>query len=302
MFTLLTQPSSGYFKYLFEIKQILKVCFWMNVYGPNSVLQSILGWLNDLGEVNFNINPPQKNIEKVVFIPVGLESLKYAIWLKNKGHIQKIIAWPNISIPLTNKDIFFHSSIDVIIVPSQWVKDYFHSLVPHDTRIVVIPAGVKIENTSKKNKEIILYIKQCPTSLISDVREELQRKWILYKEFIYGKFQKNEYLEALKFAKWIVYLQKSESQWIALHEAWMRDVPSLVWNRGYWKYRDKTWYDSSISAPYLTDECGIFFEEENFAECLSLFLWHLWVYSPRDYSIKNFTNAHVVKKILQQLQ
>lgn len=301
MFTLLTEPSSGFFKYLFKAKHIIKACFWVHLYGPNSVLQSILEWFKDLEETHFNINPKEKDIEKIVFIPLWVESLRYAIWLKNRGLIRKIIAWPNISIPVKNNDIFFHPSIDTIIVPSQWVQDYFYSLIPHDRRIVVIPAGVETATISRKNEGIILYIKKCPPSLISDVREKLQTQWILYKEFIYGNFQKSEYLEALKFTKWIVYLQESESQWIALHEAWMHDVPTLVWNRGYWKYRDMIWHDMHISAPYLTDQCGIFFEEKNFSERLSLFLSNLSVYSPREYSLKNFTNAYIAKKILQQI-
>jgi len=55
--------------------------------------------------------------------------------------IKKIIAGPAISVPLDNNDIFFDKNIDIIVAPSQWVKEYFLSLKPMcPERIVVWPA------------------------------------------------------------------------------------------------------------------------------------------------------------------
>ena len=168
-------------------------------------------------------------------------------------------------------------------------------------RIVVLPAGTSVFQQSTKEAKILLYIKQCPENIFLQVQSELKSHGIQTVEFWYGKFTKKDYFDALNTAKWVIYLQESESQGIALHEAWMHDVPTLVWNRQYWKYKDIIWYDEKISAPYLDDVCGLFFDETDFSQKLSLFLSQLWVYSPREYSLQNFTNSQTTKKLLQYL-
>jgi ribosome biogenesis protein Tsr3 len=93
----------------------------------------------------WNHNPKEDNLYDIVYVPIGVETLKYALNLKNKGKIKKLIVGPNISIPLSKDDIFFDARIDVIVVPSQWLQEYFYSLLgQRDARIIIIPAGVDI--------------------------------------------------------------------------------------------------------------------------------------------------------------
>jgi hypothetical protein len=50
-----------------------------------------------------------------------------------------------------------------------------------------------------------------------------------------------------------IYLQTTETQGMALQEARMMNVPTFVWNRGYFKNKYLFWADSKISAPYLDE-------------------------------------------------
>ena len=70
----------------------------------------------------------------------------------------------------------------------------------------------------------------------------------------------------------------------------MRDVPTLVWNRGYWQYKQYKWQESS-SAPYLNDSCGMFFKnKDDFGNKLNIFIKNLPNFKPRKYSLENFTD------------
>lgn len=301
MLTLLTRPISWWYAYKYFLKEWLKKVFFSRTYGPNSVIESILKWLNEFPEISYLHNPKESVISDVVYVPVGIETLLYAIDLKKKWKIRKLIAWPNISIPISSDDVFFHPLIDSIVVPSIWVKNYFISLGVSDERIRVVPAWVDIFPPWKKDSPIIIYKKDCPNSLFENVKNTLLFHDIAYDVIEYGKFQKDDYIRLLDRAKWLIYLQTSESQWIALHEAWMKDVPTFVWNRWYWEYKWKKWLDYKISAPYLDTTCGMFFDEKNFTDLLPLFLKNLSVYSPRVYSLENFTNKVTTKNLLQYL-
>jgi len=98
----------------------------------------------------------------------------------------------------------------------------------------------------------------------------------------------------------MIYLVESESQGLALAEAWLRNVPTFVWNRGYWQYGNYSWRDDKISAPYLTDECGLFFRDYNdFKEKLPLFLTKLSQFQPRKYALNNFIDVITTRKYLE---
>jgi hypothetical protein len=84
--------------------------------------------LSELPEVEYNLNPRQLKIANTVYVPIGIDTLRYALDLKKKGKIKKLVVGPNITVPTSKDDIFFHPLIDTIVVPSDWVKDYFISL------------------------------------------------------------------------------------------------------------------------------------------------------------------------------
>ncbi len=208
-----------------------------------SVLRSLLRGLAELQKewisIEYNINSSLKNINPIVVVLMGQDTLQYAIDLKKQWVIKKIIAWPAISVPIGNKDICFHNCIDIIVVPSQRVKDYFISLqVQSSQRIRVWPAGVEDTSVSNKSKQqILIYKKSCPELLYIKIIEYLNRQSIEYKTLHYGKFQFSEYQQLLDESVAMIYLQESESQWIALQEAWIKDIPTLVWDRWYRTYK-----------------------------------------------------------------
>lgn len=304
-FTILTESRLRNHILIKKLKQIVMFLLWKKIYGPRWVINSLVRWITLLKkewiQITYNMNPEISKIHQNVCVLSGADTLQYALKLKKKWKITTLFAWPNISIPENNNDIFFHPLVDKIIVPSQWVTDYFISLDKKiSQRIVIWPAGVEDTWTSKKaKKKILIYKKFCPKEIFEYIISYMEKNSIPYDMIIYGSFTKQEYQTKIDNAIGLIYLQESESQGLALQEAWIKDIPTLVRNRWYREYKGKKRNDKKISAPYLTEESGIFFsKKEEFEKALHIFLEKIEhnQFSPRKYCL-----AHLSDEVCTQL-
>lgn len=305
---LILSPEASFLERLyFRFKKYLKNHLF-RYGGPEAVLGSLIRGFDKL-KVDYQLNPQVNEISDIVCVLSGVKALKWAIEAKKKGKIKKIIAGPNIVItPEDASGILLDEAIDLVIVPSQWVKDFYTSFKPgFDKKIRVWAAGVEIPPQSKEKRErCLIYKKNVDKELFSFVVKYLKSKNIDYKIIKYGKYKKEKYFEVLKKVKFAIFLSQSESQGLALQEAWIRNVPTLVWNRGYFEYKGvgrKVF--GNISALYLTEECGIFFrDKEDFKNKFNIFIKNLSNFKPKEYVLRNFTDeisAQNYLKIINEL-
>jgi len=301
-----------------DISFLKRFYFWLRKYiknhffhygGPSAVLESLIRGFNILN-VDYQLNPKTKDISDIVCVISGVDALKWAIKAKKQGKIKKIIAGPNIVItPKDAEGILLNEAIDLVIVPSQWVKDFYVSFrSSFGKKIKVWAAGVEIcSESDERRKGCLVYKKDVDENLFKFIIEYLKSKNIDYKIIKYGRYKKEKYFGLLNKVKFMIYLQEVESQGIALLEAWMRNVPTLAWNQGYFEYKKvgKKVF-GNISAPYLTKECGMFFKDFNdFKEKLPIFLDNINHLKSRGYVINNFSNEVVAKnylKIIKELR
>ena len=284
-----------------EFSSLKRFYLWFRKYiknhffhygGPSAVLDSLIRGL-DILDVNYQLNPKAKDISDVVCVISGVDTLKWAIKAKKQGKIKKIIAGPNVVVtPEDANGILLDEVIDLVIVPSQWIKDFYSSFKSgFNKKIRVWLAGVKICSESEQEKKgCLIYKKNVDEKLFDFVIQYLKSQDIDYKIIKYGKYKKERYFESLNKTKFAIFLSESESQGLALQEAWTRDVPTLVWNREHWQYKQYKWQGSS-SAPYLSKECGMFFKDkDDFQNKFDLFINDLSNFKPRQYSLENFTD------------
>jgi hypothetical protein len=273
--------------------------------GPQSVLDSLVRGFQGLG-VEYNLNPKEELISGAVGVLSDVGALKWAIEAKENGRINKIVAGPNIVIsPKDEGEIIQNLVIDVVLAPSQWVKDFWLSIAPAlESKIRIWAAGVEIPKEVKTERRgCLVYKKKVNEDLFQKVISELEHRKILYKVINWGSYKQSEYFELLENSKFMIYLQESESQGIALAEAWARNVPTLVWDKGHWERYGYRWEAKGISAPYLTGECGMFFEGENdFVDKLDKFSGGLSKYRPREYVLNNFSDKIASNNYLKIIQ
>lgn len=272
--------------------------------GHYGVTRSLIEGLQKIG-ADFNYNPKHiREYAENVIVLSSIEALKQAIELKKYGKIIKLLAGPNLLVNADDEDCILASDeIDICIVPSNWSAKVYEIENPDLTgRIKYWPAGVDesfwepINN--KKTKNVILYWKRPDINLFHQVENKLLQFGYNPIKLIYGKYTVSEYKNLLESCCFLVHFVDQESQGISLLEAWSMNVPTLVWNpgqSGIIKY-----YHSNISsAPYLTDETGLFFNDiakfqyilENITEYASKF-------EPRKWVLNNLTDVHSAKKLL----
>jgi|GEM_PF-375941 len=270
--------------------------------GPDAVLKSLQRGLQELG-VPYLLNPNEKEICGKVYIPSGVDVLRWAFSAKENGKIQKIICGPNVAITPDDHDrILLNKGIDVIIEPSMIVKKslcYSHPDICKKIRVWAAGTPV-LECKKEKKQEGLLYKKNPDPVLFSAVTRFLKEKNIKYSVIEYGKYHHKNYLAALSSSHFMIYLSRSESQGIALHEAWMSDVPTFVWDEGYRRGDGRLEYGENINAPYLTQECGMRFRDQyDFVSQLNVFMKNIDHFRPREYSLKNFTDKICAERFLE---
>lgn len=285
----------------------LKKEFWKHIAkkalrkysGPDAVLDSMKRGLTEL-HIPFEINPLLKPKNKNIHVLSGLEILKERISKKTKD--QTLIVGPTIVVePREENNILLNKEIDIILTPSDWVTDFYISISPElRDNIFSWPAGVKIPNEITSKQEVVIFKKDIDRSIFENIKKILDKKNIKYKIFEYGKFKKSEYIEKLKKTSYLVYLQKSESQGIALQEAWSYNVPTLVYKNTEFNYGTYSWSDAKIAAPYLTPESGLFFTLDSFDDIISK-LDNL-KFEPKKYCQENLSDKKSSQILLNIIQ
>lgn len=272
--------------------------------GPQTVVANLAKGLGELKIDNkYNVKAKQILPEDILYINGSVGAVKWAIEAKKSGKISKLIVGPSLCVvPDITCKIIFDKNIDVIIQPSNWVKDLWTSLSPELAgKIVVWAAGVDLpsENILRERKYCLIYQKDADEILLSRVVESVASAGLTPRIIRYGHYRHKQYFNILRESKMMVYLSQSESQGIALQEAWAMDVPTLVWNRGYWQYKSYTWKDDKISAPYLSNETGMFFKDANDIKLrLPDFMNKLSAFTPRKYVLDNLSNRVAAERFI----
>ena len=274
-----------------KAKHFIKRLVGRDFGGPAAVFSSLEGGLKGIGG-NFVVNRQLTVPIESACVLSGVKTLKWAIVQKRLGKIKKIIAGPTVALPKEAGGIIFNDAIDLFLVPSSWVTDFCDSFRPGFKRkIRVWAAGVKTEvlDIGTPRATCVVYKKNVDSATFGGVLEVLGRRGIIVEVLEYGRYTRAEYLKKLAKARFLVFLSQSESQGIALNEAWMMDVPTLVWNGSFVNLPDYVWPGGS-PAPYLTQECGMFFSGiPDLPAKLELFLTKLPAFRPRAYHLQNFT-------------
>lgn len=264
--------------------------------GPNAVEDSLLRGLKEL-TVPFSRNCQTSETDTVIVLS-GTEALRENISHKKSGQIKKLIAGPNVvAHPLDYSGIMLSQEIDVILVPSQWVADLYAQVVPElANKIRVWPAGVSVSEPSTRKGAPIIYDKLGDQSLLNQIQQEIDLR---AQVFTYGNFQHEAYLKALSEAPYLIYLAKSESQGLALQEAWAHDVPTIVNRSTHWEAVGLSWDAPQINCPFLTPELGAIFEN---IEELPIMIGRVSSLHPKQYCNEHLSDRASAQKLLDILK
>jgi hypothetical protein len=271
--------------------------------GPESVLGSLCRGLGAL-QLPFERNPRGIGSADRVGVLSDLDALADAIAWRRQAQDRRLIVGPNLVVlPSDAGPLMTADEIDLCLVPSQWVKHLYEDDAPElKERIAVWPAGVDVgywrpgSLDGAESRRALILRKQLPGQRnardvdIRGARDLLTEAGFDVSSLEYGSFRQRHYRKALRTADLLVYFSPTESQGLAMVEAWAVGVPAFVWSCGHLRYRERE--IRSSSSPYLTPETGRSFEDLDALEVL-LAGWEELrpTFRPRDWVLRNMTDT-----------
>jgi len=319
-FSILTDPiplaKKNRFEILKKVLRLVKYTFLKRPLGSHpffrghiSVTRSLLEGLQKLG-ISFNYNPYfTYQLEPVAIVLAGVYTLEQAIYLKRKGKIKKLIAGPNIIVFSSDyNNLIASPEIDLVITPADIVNQLYILDNPSlKGKIVAWPAGVDTDyfkpNLNTIRNQILIFEKQNkgPVGPIQPYINFLIFLGYNVKIIQYGNYKIEQYRDELQNSIIMLGFVTDESQGIAWAEAWSSDVPTFIWNNHLNVYRGRSYLCST--APYLTDENGIFFDDfYDFQIKFKQWEQGHFRFQPRKWCVENMSDEVCAKKLLDIIQ
>jgi glycosyltransferase involved in cell wall biosynthesis len=281
--------------------------------GQTRVFLNLLAGLDELG-VGYRVNDyhhARRHPEEMACI-VG------------KPFVLDKMAWKNpilfgasvFSHPLDDPFLFERRPVRKILVPGPWMKAM---CAPYwGKRVDAWPVGIDTDvwrpaDDGEKTCDVLLYDKilwdrpRQEATLATPVREALKAAGLSVMEIRYGNYREEEFQEALRRCRSMVFLCEHETQGIAYQQALASGVPILAWDLGGpWRdpsyFPDKVVYGPVSSVPYWDARCG-----ERFlgAEDVDIQLQHFFAgveagaYRPRDFIMEHLTLADCAARYVE---
>jgi hypothetical protein len=275
--------------------------------GHFAVTRSLIEGLQK-ANIPFVYNPQrEKDCTERVIVLAGINTLVQAIALRKSGIIKKLAAGPNIvTYPGDSPDVVGSPCIDRYIVNSNWTKTLYALDLPElEPKLIIWPAGVdeqfwKPVGLPKHPRSMLFYAKRPERKLLEDCRQIAVEAGFEVTILKYGTYVPTQYKDLLDRNSVMVHFVEQESQGISLCEAWSMDVPTLVWNPGFFFWQGHNVVSSS--APYLSKETGAFFRDAvEFKGVLRQLISHSFQFSPRKWVLENQTDERSAQHLMDLL-
>lgn len=280
--------------------------------GPDAVLASLLHGLRAQRHA-LSLNPRRlKGSGGAVGVLANVDALSEAIAWRRESEHGRLLAGPNLVVlPSDAPKLMMAPEIDVCLVPSEWVKRLYEEDTPAlRGRIAIWPAGVNTDYwrpdaTSKHDaRRALIYAKHvqgqrnATEAEVHDASQALAARGFRVRVLRYGSLRPRDYRAALRNADVLVFFSPTESQCLALVEAWSVGTPTLVWACGRLNYKGRTY--SGSSAPYLTADTGVAFRDSVELESL-LAQWEEMrpQFRPRAWVLENMSDEICARQYWQ---
>ena len=221
--------------------------------------------------------------------------------------------------PVDDPDLLKRLNIRKVLVPGEWVRQMFEPY--YGDAVVDWPVGIDTERWKAnplpaKCFDFLLYDKvrwdheEYDKSLLEPVRQELRLRGISFAEIRYGFYREEDFIEALRKSRAMIFLCEHETQGIAYQQALAADVPIFAWDRGgSWRdpayFPQKAQFQPVSSVPYWDDRCGIKFPDlASFHERFDEF-WEgvqRGRFNPRNYILENLTLENCARRYVELAQ
>ena len=280
--------------------------------GHFALVRSVVEGLRAI-QADFNFNPASfGDLGRVVYAPAN-EALLQAAGLKRDGAIDFLVAGPvNALFADECNGILQMPEIDLVIIPSEWTRNFYRDVPSLEARSRVCTCGVDAgywQPTGRGRRQTAVVYWKSGEEGFCEAAEAIVRQCGLEPIRVRSRhgehriFTQADYRDMLDRSVVAVFLSTFETQGIALAEAWSMNVPTVVWD----PQSDAEWlgrrFTSASSAPYLTPATGLAFGDiGGLKPALDRALQSLGSFQPRDWVLEHMTDAVCSKRLYELIK
>lgn len=286
--------------------------------GHSAVNRSVARGFSQL-TIPYNVNPSSLDqLYDVVWAVCGIETLQQVIQLKRDGRIKYLLVGPNLMVRANEYNNMLSSpEIDWMIVPSEWTKVAYEQDNPTLIgRITTIYAGIDetywspetLSNTFKKTVLIYwkaesegrAFLQNIIDTLSSCLPKKSQWKIVVLE---YGKHTAKQFKEVLNQTAYAIFVSPTESQGIALAEAWAMNIPTIVWDPQRLDMHGRH-HDIVSACPYLTEATGVTWKTMHDLESILKSIHEhnlLAAFSPRAWVLEHMTDKIAAQRFVDHV-
>ena len=229
--------------------------------------------------------------------PVGLCGYKYILdgWnLPNPAVLGPGLYDHPKQAPQLLQDLRFRSFLTLC----DWMRDMFAGLYSRD-KLDLWFGGIDLaewpdSRFETKTIDVLVYDKirwnrdSLEPTLLEPIVALLEKRGLSYEVIRYGRYTHDDYRNALRKGRSMVFLCEHETQGMAYQEALASNVPVIAWDQGTWLDPNRPLWEAepvpASSVPYFSITCGERFRDmSDFAETFNRFWNRLNRYEPRKY-------------------
>ncbi len=230
--------------------------------GPLSVSRGLATGLASVGRMVLSTSGPEAAVPQLGVVGVlsgATEAARAASWRRD-GRISRLLIGPNVALLPSLSPEAGWVEADVVVVPCDWVAEMYIRDSPFlANRIAVWPSGVNTDwwrrsEPASPSSNLLIYDKDS-RGRAARVRRAIHAMGIATETIRYGDYQPESFRRALSKSRAVLWLGATESQGLAMFEAWSCDVPVFVIG-GPSKIHVGPLEVNAHPAPYLTPERG----------------------------------------------
>ncbi|MEY4225457.1 MAG: hypothetical protein RL190_214 [Actinomycetota bacterium] len=275
--------------------------------GPNAVAAGLLRGLDAIGQTVFvdrSDGLPLRSGDRVGVLS-GPTHLRRHLQGPGPATDVRIVVGPNVCMrPTDIADVDWRRA-DAVVVPSPWVAEFWADDAPQIAdRIVVWAAGVDTElwapDEGASRTLGLVYDKGLGVRQTAAAVDALARVGLEPRIIRYGEYRPRTYRSLLRRAAMMVWLSPSESQGMALLEAWSAGVPTLCVDPVAWRASGAPpGLERSSPAPYLSASTGALVpDHEDMRSAAAAFAARLDDFEPRHAAVTRFSLAAAARSYL----
>ena len=259
---------------------------------------------------DYNVNPDiVAEVKENVVITANHHAALQAYEWKKENRIKTLMVGPNFA-PSTENFFIAWPLVTCYLGNSEWYEANLRRINPAlENRICRWFAGVDENDWNpstkfkdKQTNKVLMYHKT-DGQVVDEATILLQKYGYSVIRINYGGYKPEYFKKALQECKFAVFVSQSETQGIALAEAWSMDVPTLVWNpKTSHDWDGYTWIDTS-ACPYMNPMVGLDWQEmDEFRRIVESFESLSQSFEPRRWVLLNMTDKISVEKLLSNIR